>query len=76
MTLTMTKQETVIKICKLTRITGEIKYQIDFDGNVDFASFVPNLLYIDKWTDEICRYVSTDRPLSSIGAFNLKYGIQ
>lgn len=60
MTLTMTKQETVIKICKLTRITGEIKYQIDFDGNVNFASFVPDLLYIDKWTDEICRYVSTD----------------
>lgn len=56
----MTKQETVIKICKLTRITGEIKYQIDLDGTVDFASFVPDLLYIDKWVEEICEYVSTD----------------
>lgn len=60
MTLSMTKQETVIKICKLTRITGEIKYKIDFDGYVDFASFVPELFYIDRWTDEICEYVKTD----------------
>ena len=56
----MTKQEAAIKICKLTRITGEIKYQIDLEGRVDFASFVPDLLYIDKWTEEICEYVSTD----------------
>lgn len=56
----MTKQETVIKVCKLTRLTGEIKYQIDLGGDVDFAAFVPDLLYIDQWTDEICKYVSTD----------------
>lgn len=56
----MTKQEAVIKICKLTRITGEIKYQIDLDGTVDFASFVPDFLYINKWIEEVCEYVSTD----------------
>lgn len=56
----MTKQETVIKICKLTRITGEIKCQIDLDGYADFASFVPELFYMDRWADEICEYVKTD----------------
>lgn len=56
----MNKQETVIKICKITRITGEIKCQLDLAGEVDFAAFIPDLLYIDKWAEEICEYVSSD----------------
>lgn len=56
----MTKQEIVIKIAKITRLTGEIKYFIDVDGKVDLDLFVPDLLYLDRWIEEIYDYVLTD----------------
>ena len=34
----MTRQETVIKITKITRIVGEMKSQLDLDDEIEFEA--------------------------------------
>lgn len=34
----MTRQETVIKITKITRIVGEMKGQLDLDDEIEFEA--------------------------------------
>lgn len=57
----MNKQNIVIKIAKITRLTGEIKYYIDVNGFVDLDLFVPDIMYLDSWMEEIYAYVLTDK---------------
>lgn len=57
----MNKQDIVIKIAKITRLTGEIKHCIDVDGNVNLDLFVPYLLFLSSWIEEIYDYVLTDK---------------
>ena len=38
----MTRQEAVIKIVKITRIIGELKYQLDADDEVELRRSTPN----------------------------------
>lgn len=57
----MNKQDIVIKIAKITRLTGEIKHCIDVDGNVNLDLFVPDLLFLSSWIEEIYDYVLTDK---------------
>lgn len=56
----MTRQEAVIKIAKITRIIGELKYQLDADGEVEFEALNPQWFHIAEWTQEISRYMKQD----------------
>ena len=56
----MTRQEAVIKISKITRIIGELKYQLDADDEIEFEALDPDWLHIAEWTQEICRYMTQD----------------
>ena len=40
----MTRQECVIRIAKINKVFGELKYRIDIEEVPNFASFVPILL--------------------------------
>ena len=53
----MTRQEAVIKIVKITRIIGELKYQLDADDEVEFEALDPEWKHIAEWTQEVCRYM-------------------
>ena len=56
----MTRQEAVIKIVKITRIIGELKYQLDADDEVEFEALDPEWKHIAEWTQEVCRYMGLD----------------
>ena len=56
----MTRQEAVIKIVKITRIIGELKYQLDADDEVEFEALDPEWKHIAEWTQEVCRYMELD----------------
>lgn len=58
----MTRQEAVIKIAKITRIIGELKYQLDVDDEVGFEALDPEWKHIAEWTQEVCRYMELDAP--------------
>ena len=49
----MTRQEAVIKIVKITRIIGELKYQLDADDEVEFEALDPEWKHIAEWTQEV-----------------------
>ena len=53
----MTRQETVIKITKITRIVGEMKSQLDLDGEIEFEALDSSWMDIGKWANEICQYM-------------------
>lgn len=53
----MTRQETVIKITKITRIIGEMKSQLDLDDEIEFEALDPSWANIGKWTKEIYQYM-------------------
>lgn len=57
----MIKQNIVIKIVKITRLTGEIKYHIDVNGVVDLDLFVPDIMYLNSWMEEVYAYVLKDK---------------
>lgn len=61
----MTRQETVIKITKITRIVGEMKSQLDLDDEIEFEALDSSWMNIGKWAKEICLYGTS--PLSSFG---------
>ena len=62
----MTRQETVIKITKITRIVGEMKSQLDLDDEIEFEALDSSWMNIGKWAEEICQYMQ-QAPLSSFG---------
>ena len=45
----MTRQETVIKITKITRIVGEMKSQLDLDDEIEFEALDSSWMNIGKW---------------------------
>ena len=49
----MTRQETVIKITKITRIVGEMKSQLDLDDEIEFEALDSSWMNIGKWVNEI-----------------------
>lgn len=53
----MTRQETVIKITKITRIIGEMKSQLDLDDEIEFEALDPLWTNIGEWTKEIYQYM-------------------
>ena len=53
----MTRQETVIKITKITRIVGEMKSQLDLDDEIEFEALDSSWMNIGKWAEEICQYM-------------------
>ena len=53
----MTRQETVIKITKITRIVGEMKSQLDLDDEIEFEALDSSWMNIGKWAKEICLYM-------------------
>lgn len=53
----MTRQETVIKITKITRIVGEMKSQLDLDDEIEFEALDSSWMNIGKWAEEICQYI-------------------
>lgn len=53
----MTRQETVIKITKITRIIGEMKSQLDLDDEIEFEALDSSWANIGKWTKEIYQYM-------------------
>ena len=60
----MTRQETVIKIAKITRIVGEMKSQLDLDDEIEFEALDSSWTNIGKWAKEICQYLEqTPSPL-------------
>ena len=56
----MTRQETVIKITKITRIIGEMKSQLDLDDEIEFEALDPSWTNIGDWTKEIYQYMKQD----------------
>lgn len=56
----MTRQETVIKITKVTRIVGEMKFQLDLDDEIEFEALDPSWMNIGKWAGEIYQYMERD----------------
>lgn len=56
----MTRQDTVIKIAKITRIIGEWKFRYDLDGEVEMETLSPELLDIATWTRDIQQYIEND----------------
>lgn len=70
----MTRQETVIKIAKITRIIGEWKYRYDLDGEVEMETLSPEILYIDEWVKDIYKYIEKDSsPLLSRLIMNIGF---
>ena len=53
----MTRQETVIKITKITRIVGEMKSQLDLDDEIEFEALDSSWMSIGKWANEIYQYM-------------------
>ena len=53
----MTRQETVIKITKITRIVGEMKSQLDLDDEIEFEALDSSWMNIGKWANEIYQYM-------------------
>ena len=53
----MTRQETVIKITKITRIVGEMKSQLDLDDEIEFEALDSSWMNIGKWVNEIYQYM-------------------
>lgn len=53
----MTRQETVIKIAKITRIVGEMKSQLDLDDEIEFEALDSSWTNIGIWAEEICQYI-------------------
>lgn len=53
----MTRQDTVIKIAKITRIIGEWKFRYDLDGEVEMETLSPELLDIATWVRDIQQYI-------------------
>ena len=47
----MTRQDTVIKIAKITKIIGEWKFRYDLDGEVEMETLSPELLDIATWIE-------------------------
>ncbi len=56
----MTRQDTVIKIAKITRIIGEWKFRYDLDGEVEMETLSPELLDIATWVRDIQQYIEND----------------
>lgn len=56
----MTRQEIVIKISKITRIVGELKYRLDLGGKIEFDALDPEFPYIAKWIQEIHQYLNIE----------------
>ena len=49
----MTRQDFVIKVAKINKILGELKYGIDIDTILDFSFLTPQLLMLAEWTADI-----------------------
>lgn len=45
----MTRQEVVIKVSKISRIIGELKYEMDLGGKIEFATLDPDFAHIAEW---------------------------
>lgn len=56
----MTRQDTVIKIAKITKIIGEWKFRYDLDGEVEMETLSPELLDIATWIRDIQQYIESD----------------
>lgn len=69
----MTRQDFVIKVAKINKILGELKYGIDIDTILDFSFLTPQLLMLAEWTADIQQYISQEpspslaRQITSIG---------
>ena len=69
----MTRQECVIRIAKINKVFGELKYRIDIEEVPNFASFVPILLMTREWAVDIRLYVNQEpsptlvRQIANIG---------
>lgn len=53
----MTRQDFVIKVAKINKILGELKYGIDIDTILDFSFLTPQLLMLAEWTADIQQYM-------------------
>jgi len=56
----MTRQEVVIKISKISRIIGELKYEMDLGGKIEFAALDPDFAHIAEWIKEIHQYIEEE----------------
>ena len=56
----MTRQDFVIKVAKINKILGELKYGIDIDTILDFSFLTPQLLMLAEWTADIQQYISQE----------------
>lgn len=69
----MTRQDFVIKVAKINKILGELKYGIDIDTILDFSFLTPQLLMLAEWMADIQQYISQEpspslaRQITSIG---------
>ena len=69
----MTRQECVIRIAKINKVFGELKYRIDIGAIPDLAAYAFQLLMVNDWTADIQQYISQEfsptlaRQIVSIG---------
>lgn len=74
----MTRQECVIRIAKINKVFGELKYRIDIEEVPNFASFVPILLMTREWAVDIRLYVNQEpsptlvRQIANIGMCSIR----
>ena len=58
----MTRQETVIKITKITRIVGEMKSQLDLDDEIEFEALDSSWMHIGAMVNAVSMTVLTPSP--------------
>ena len=58
----MTRQETVIKITKITRIVGEMKGQLDLDDEIEFEALDSSWMNIGAMVNAVSMTVLTPSP--------------
>ena len=56
----MTRQEVVIKVSKISRIIGELKYEMNLGGKIEFAALDPDFAHIAEWIKEIHQYIEEE----------------
>lgn len=69
----MTRQDFVIRVAKINKVLGELKYSMDIDAVLDLSSLAPQLLMLEEWTADIQQYIEQEpspalvRQIISIG---------
>ncbi len=56
----MTRQECVIRIAKINKVFGELKYRIDIGAIPDFAAYASQFLMVNDWTADIQQYIGQE----------------